>query len=127
MEDCKQQSNMFVPQVLHVIPLKVCSLLFLFFSLVCVRNVNSHFCFSSLKFLNSRGQPLHQPILQRFNKGPSLRILKSSIRGRGGKDFGYKVQFLKVMEGTPLGVLNYAMSEYLSVVLEGFYFTYTKS
>ena len=55
-EDYIQQCNMFAPQVLHVILLMVCSLLlFWFFSLVCVRNVNSHFCFSSLKFLNSKG------------------------------------------------------------------------
>ena len=57
MQDCIQQSDMLAPQVLHVIPLVVCNLLlFWFFSLVCVRNVNSHFCFSSLRFLNSRGQ-----------------------------------------------------------------------
>ena len=40
-----------------------------------------------------------------------------------------KYGFLKAMEGTPSGVLKftyYAMAEYLSVVLEGFCFTYTK-
>ena len=103
-KDCIQQSDMFAPQVLHVILLMGCNLLlFWFFSLVCVRNVNSHFCFSSLKFLNSRGEDNF--CTREFQRGlTKVRVYQfcKAISEAGVA----KTLVLKAMWGTPLGVLD---------------------
>ena len=57
-----------------------------------------------------------------------MNFLKQYQR-QGWQGYDYKVRFLKAVEGTLSGVLKftyYAMAEYLSVVLEGLCFTYTK-